>query len=142
MGETILCAHGDPAVLPVLRCMLVAEGWEALVSDSGFEAVRLALQHYPDVMLLDVCLRDLDGYAVRRAVAKLLPCEPPPVVFISNGNADDLLRAFFAGGAGCLSAPFTRERVVPFVRRILAEPDEFFCGIAVPRLERGAPAGG
>ena len=128
--ETILCAHRDPAVLPALREMLCAEGWELLVSDSGFDAVRLALQHYPDVMLLDVALRDLDGYGVRRAVAKLLHCGAPPAVFLCEGDAEDYVRAFFAGGAGCLTAPFTPERVVPVVRQVLAEPDEFCCGAA------------
>jgi len=130
VGETILCAHRDPAVLAELREMLRAEGWECLASDSGFDAVRLALQHYPDAMLLDVALDDLDGYAVRRAVARMQHCEASPAVFLCEDDADEHLRAFFAGGAGCLAAPFTRERVVAAVRQALAEPNEFCCGAA------------
>lgn len=123
--KVVLCAHDDPAVLRELRRALRGAGYLPVAAASGFDAVRLALEEYPDLLLLDVFLRDLDGYAVRRAIAKLLPCAPPPAVFLSDGTDDDMLRAFFAGAAECVGRPLTPRAVLDAVRLAFAHPGEF-----------------
>ena len=123
--KVVLCAHDDPAVLLELRRALHGAGYLPIATGSGFDAVRLALQEYPDLLLLDVSLRDLDGYAVRRAVAKLLHCEPPPAVFLNDGTDEDALRSFFAGAAGCTGRPFTPQTVLEAVRQAFLPPRAF-----------------
>ena len=119
-GRTLLalCVDDNPAILKLLERILHRAGIRTLNTACGCEAVRLALQYYPDIMLLDVTLPDIDGYEVMKALARLSPVAPPPAVLVTGrlGN-DDERRWQFAGAAGFIAKPFTDEQVLEAVER-------------------------
>jgi len=118
--RTVLCADDDPATLGALRHILSGAGYAAITTASGFEAVCIALQDYPDLVMVDALLRDLDGYEVMRAIAKLQHGEPPPVILLGSRGRADILRARLAGAAGCVAKPITPRAVVRAITRALA----------------------
>ena len=63
---TVLAVDDIPANLELLTSILEEEGYRVLAARNGTEALSVALQAEPDLVLLDVNLPDLDGYEVCR----------------------------------------------------------------------------
>ncbi len=66
--KTILIVEDSPYLAESLFDMLTLKGHQALVAPSGREAVILALEKKPDLILLDIRLPDIDGYEVYRRI--------------------------------------------------------------------------
>ena len=88
------------------RDVLSAAGFETLEASTGADAVALAGQHLPDVVLMDLELPDTHGANVARKLAAKVPTARIPVVALSahplEGDSDWLIAAGFAG---CLPKP-------------------------------------
>lgn len=82
---------------------LVQQGYEIYTSLDGTEAVNLATQIHPDIILLDVCLPDMDGYA---ACQKMREFTSAPVIFISvKCGEPDVIQGFKSGADDYVSKP-------------------------------------
>jgi DNA-binding NarL/FixJ family response regulator len=87
------------AVREALRWIIEDEADLTVIGEAGdgLEAVRRVTELLPEVVILDVELPGLDGYAVARRL-KVLP-QPPAIVFLTvHGDALSRQRAFEAGG--------------------------------------------
>ena len=75
---------------------------------NGRDAVKAAEERSPDIILLDVIMPDMDGYAVIAALKGSEKTEGIPVIFISGlGEAPDEERGFECGAADYVSKPFS-----------------------------------
>ena len=86
--------------------MLKSEGYVTLSAENGLSALSQARSAHPDLILLDICLPDMDGYTV----CSTLKCNPKtrdiPIVFVSALDTTiDLARAFEVGGVDYLVKP-------------------------------------
>ena len=81
--------------------MLRAAGFRTLEAASGAEAIALAAEHLPDVILMDIRLPDMDGTDAARTLGSAARTARIPVVALSalplEGDGDWLLAAGFAG---------------------------------------------
>lgn len=66
--QKILIAEDDEFLLQLLRMVLESEGWRAVGARDGAEALRAVRVDRPDVALIDVCMPELDGWGVVRAL--------------------------------------------------------------------------
>ena len=114
--KVILCADSDPRVLGRLCRLLGGAGYGTLACGSGFDALRMALQYHPDILILDAALNDLDGWSALHAIYRMLPASRPPALILGR-DAGDLLRAELAGAAGCVVKPFTETTLAAAVSR-------------------------
>ena len=88
-------------------------GCEVIASCAdGFEAVRLAAELSPDLMILDVEMPKLDGFDVVELLA-----EPPAVIF-STAYEEHALRAFEVAAIDYLLKPFSLERLREAIERV------------------------
>ena len=86
MGRRMLLVDDHEAFRSAARALLEAEGFVVVAeATAGAEAIRLARELEPDVVLLDVRLPDTDGIAVAGELATLRP--RPAVVLISSRSA-------------------------------------------------------
>jgi len=60
-GEQILVVEDNALNMKLVRDVLLAKGYATLQATSGTEAVALAVEHAPDLVLMDVRLPDMDG---------------------------------------------------------------------------------
>ncbi|TAJ25431.1 MAG: sigma-54-dependent Fis family transcriptional regulator [Nitrospirae bacterium] len=87
---------------------------------SGKEALACIREEAPDVLLLDICLPDMDGFEVLTQV-KAMERALPIIMVTAYGKTHDAVRAIRAGAYDYLAKPFHNEDVVLTVRRALEE---------------------
>ena len=105
-GLRILLAEDEPAVAASVVEQLRALGHEIVgEAATGEEAVSLAAQTEPDVVVMDIIMPDGDGIEAARRIAEQ---SPTPVVFLSGHFDEDLLEGVVAsGGLAYLLKPAT-----------------------------------
>lgn len=94
----------------VLRRMLQRGGHEVLLAADGDEAIRQAIEHKPDVVILDVGMPGKDGFEVCRELRTLAETASIPIVFLTAnfGEEADRLHGLQLGGFDYLVKPVTR----------------------------------
>ena len=116
---TVALIVDDSELNRKLECdLLRSAGFETLESATGAEALSLAAEHVPDVILMDLRLPDIDGAEVTRRLAADPRTARIPVLAISAERlqgAGDWLEA--AGFAGWIEKPIRVDRFADDVRR-------------------------
>ena len=96
----VLAADDDEQVLAVLSAILGSAGHTVLLARSGEECVRVAQSALPDIILLDVNMPGMDGFATAEALAGRGETRNIPIVMVTGRiDGKDRVRALKAGGA-------------------------------------------
>jgi two-component system cell cycle response regulator DivK len=103
------------------RDVLRAAEFRTIEATTGGEAIALAAEHLPDLILMDMRLPDMDGTDAARRLGDAERTAPIPVVAVSSlpvERGGDWFRA--AGFAGCLEKPISVRAFPEQVRRYCA----------------------
>jgi CheY-like chemotaxis protein len=116
----VLTVEDDPIVRADLRLILEDAGYEVCPdARDGVEAVELAREHRPDLVLIDLSLPRLDGIEATR---QILDERDVPIVALTGHRSGDLVeRAVEAGAVGHVLKPFSEAHLVETVSGVLAE---------------------
>lgn len=102
----ILIVDDVPANIRVLG-ELLRDQHEILVANNGSRAVQIAQSKRPDLILMDVMMPEMDGYAACRALKLTAVTADIPVIFITARNeTDDVVKGFESGGVDYVTKPF------------------------------------
>ena len=82
----VLIIDDDRHLLKMMAEFMTLHGWTAATAASGREGLAEAARHVPDVVLSDVNLPDIDGFAVARALRGDAKTADVPVVLISGAE--------------------------------------------------------
>lgn len=114
----VLVVDDDPTNLKLARDVLVAAGFRTVVAESGNEAVALAAEQLPDVILMDLWLPDMDGADAARILRDESRTAAIPVVLLSAiALEDNTAWPADAGFAGQLGKPIDIDAFPGQVRR-------------------------
>jgi CheY-like chemotaxis protein/signal transduction histidine kinase/CHASE3 domain sensor protein len=117
-GDTvILVIEDDLNFARIVVNIARRKHYRVLHATSGESGVRMAREHLPTGIILDVGLPDIDGYEVLSRLKSDAATRHIPVHFITAG--DDASRALEAGAAGFMTKPVTQEDVVSSFERVL-----------------------
>ncbi len=107
--------------LRLLTKLLVEHGYYARPVSNGQKAILAIQNQLPDVILLDIMMPDMDGYAVCEALKADERTRDIPVIFISALNETvDKVKAFSSGGVDFITKPFQEEEVLARLNTHLA----------------------
>jgi CheY-like chemotaxis protein len=112
----VLVVDDSPTILQVVKTVLTQQGYDVTVAASGEEGLRLARDHAPDVVLLDVMMPGMDGYTL---VTKLQQERRVPVVVLSATTQAELGDLFLGRADGWLEKPFRPAELVAAVGKVL-----------------------
>jgi len=116
----ILVAEDDAVTLRFVASLLRDRGYEVLESRDGEEAVRLAVEHRPDLIVSDLVLPYRDGYGILRVLRAHEATRDIPVVILSmRDREDDIVRGFEDGADDYVVKPFNARELVARVRKLL-----------------------
>lgn len=122
MNDTpvIFIVDDHPTNLDILETILTARGYLTRAFESGECMLQAAHQNPPDLVLLDINMPDMDGYAVCRALKADPELQDIPVIFISAMiEVTDKVKAFAAGGVDYITKPFHMDEIVARVENQL-----------------------
>ena len=104
---TILIVDDTAANLQVLTSIVTTEGYNILLAQSGEEALRVANEYHPDIILLDVMMSKMDGFDVCRQLKANPATAPIPVIFVTaRTDVEAVEKGFDVGGDDYVSKPF------------------------------------
>jgi two-component system, OmpR family, alkaline phosphatase synthesis response regulator PhoP len=95
----------------ILQRMRV-DGLEVLLAEDGEEAVRMATDQRPGLILLDVLLPKMNGYDVCQRVRRIVDYNPYVVILTARGNSNDRQRAEAIGANEFMTKPFNPARLM------------------------------
>jgi two-component system, OmpR family, phosphate regulon response regulator PhoB len=117
---TILVADDEDDVRELVAYRLTRSGYEVIDAVDGQEALRLALEQPPDLMLLDVMMPRLDGYELTRRLRAEESLRSTPVILLTaRSQESDVGRGFEVGADDYLKKPFSPDELVARVRAVL-----------------------
>ena len=119
MGKKILVVDDEPDVLKVILIRLKKTGYEAFGGVDGREALDLARQIRPELIILDVYLPDMNGDAVAKILKEDKELKHIPIILISATAKSIAARAKECGADGYLVKPFESEELIGAVKNIL-----------------------
>jgi two-component system KDP operon response regulator KdpE len=94
----------EAAVRRFLRPLLTLHGYRLVEAETGEEAISLAAQYVPDLVLLDLGLPDVDGLEVTRRLRR--ESQVPIIVLSARGQESDKVAALDAGADDYVTKPF------------------------------------
>jgi DNA-binding NtrC family response regulator len=117
----ILVVDDTPANVKLLADLLSVNGFDVITAGSGGEGLERAGADAPDLVLLDVMMPDVDGFAVCERLKADPATRDVPVIFLTALTETlDKVRAFSAGGVDYLSKPFEPRELLARVGTHLA----------------------
>ena len=110
MKQTILIIEDNERNLYLATFLLEQSGFKVVAARSGSEGVALADQVRPDLILLDIQLPQLDGYAVARELRRNPALKEVPLVAVTSyAMVGDRERTLEAGCTGYIEKPINPE---------------------------------
>lgn len=114
----LLVVDDEPNIRDLLASSLRFAGYDVLSAGDGTEALRLATTEKPDLVILDVMLPDMDGFAVTRKL-RASGIDMPILFLTAKDDMRDKVEGLQAGGDDYVTKPFGLEEVVARINAIL-----------------------
>jgi two-component system alkaline phosphatase synthesis response regulator PhoP len=116
----VLIIDDEAPIRLLCRVNLEAEGMEVLEAGDGTSGLELARAERPDVVLLDVMMPGLDGWAVAEELLDNGRTEGIPIIFLTaRAEFRDRARGLDIGGVDYITKPFNPVVLAPLVRGLL-----------------------
>ncbi|RGE18519.1 response regulator [Leucobacter sp. wl10] len=112
----ILIADDDPQILRALRITLTAKGYQIFTAADGAEAITAAIDHHPDIFLIDLGMPKLDGIEVIQGIRGW--SRAPILVVSGRPGAADKVEALDAGADDYITKPFAVEELLARIRAL------------------------
>src|SRR5919106_1920211 len=127
-GSTAVVSEQPPKILVVddvpenvrlLEAVLVPRGYEVVTATDGRAALDLVETEEPDLVLLDVMMPGLDGYAVCRSLRANDDTAVLPVIMVTSSIGQEKTKAIEAGADDFIPKPFNHDELLTRVRSLL-----------------------
>jgi CheY-like chemotaxis protein len=112
---TVLVIDDDPAARAITRRVLAREGYGIIEAVDGETGLRLAAEHRPDLITLDILMPGMDGWAVLAALKADPLLARIPVIL--QTLLDDRNMGFALGASEYLTKPIDRKRLATLVKQ-------------------------
>jgi two-component system OmpR family response regulator len=117
-SDRVLVVDDEANITELVATALRYEGYDVQVAATGRQALKAAVEFRPDLIVLDVMLPDIDGFAVTERLTA--DGRPVPVLFLTARDAtEDKVRGLTIGGDDYVTKPFSLEELVARVRVVL-----------------------
>jgi two-component system, chemotaxis family, response regulator PixH len=113
---TVLIVEDTPSEMELMSLYLREGGYTVMSSANAQDALQMAAQHQPQVIISDVVMPGMSGFELCRSLRKNPETASIPVIFCTSKNQDiDRLWGMKQGANAYITKPFTREDLIQTV---------------------------
>jgi DNA-binding response OmpR family regulator len=139
MAKTIMVVDDEKRLVSVVEAYLSQEGFRIVTASNGREALILARQEKPDLIILDIMMPEMDGYEFMRLHRK--ESETPIILLTAKVADDEKVIGLELGADDYITKPFRPRELVARVRAVLrrtgqVEPQAKILRVADITLDR------
>jgi len=117
--ETILIVDDEEDIIELIKYNLKNEGYSILTAQSGEQAIKIAKQSRPDLIVLDLMLPGMDGLEVTRYLRSNEETSDMPIVMLTaKGEESDIITGLELGANDYISKPFSPKVLTARIRAI------------------------
>ncbi|MCK5405662.1 MAG: response regulator [Desulfobulbaceae bacterium] len=121
MQKTILIVDDSVMILRIVGLLLQQMGYAVLQAENGKVACKLAKEHLPDLVLMDIEMPKMDGIEATIRIKTLPSTSHIPIIFFTSlGSEEDIRNAKNAGGLAFLNKPICKEELQEAISKILS----------------------
>ncbi|MBE9129370.1 MULTISPECIES: response regulator transcription factor [unclassified Coleofasciculus] len=121
-NKRLLLIDDDPNLILLVKDYLEFRGYEVVTAENGREALEILEQHTPDMIICDVMMPEMDGYALVEHVRQDPRTSWIPVLFLSaKGQSQDRVKGLNTGADVYMVKPFEPEELVAQVESSLKQ---------------------
>ena len=114
----ILLAEDEPALGMIVKESLETRDFEVLLCEDGTQAMQVYKADKPELLVLDVMMPKLDGFALAERIRK--QDKHIPIIFLTaKSQAKDVVEGFELGGNDYLKKPFSMEELIVRIKNVL-----------------------
>lgn len=119
--KTILIVDDEPDIVETIKFLLESEGFGCLTAFDGEEALRLARESSPDLIILDVMLPKINGYKVSRLLKFDAKYKDIPVLMVTaRTQEEDRLIGQETGADEYITKPFDIDNILEKINTYLS----------------------
>jgi DNA-binding NarL/FixJ family response regulator len=120
--KRLLLIDDDPNLILLVKDYLEFRGYEVITAENGREALEVLEKEAPDMIICDVMMPEMDGYALVESVRKDSRTSWIPVLFLSaKGQSQDRVKGLNTGADVYMVKPFEPEELVAQVESSLKQ---------------------
>ena len=117
MSKTIMVVDEEKRLVSLVKNYLVQEGYRVLYANNGKEALPIANQEKPDLIILDIMMPEVDGYEFMREHRK--EADTPIILLTARVEDDERVIGLELGADDYITKPFRPRELVARVRAVL-----------------------
>jgi two-component system KDP operon response regulator KdpE len=116
-GQLVLSVDDEPRILRLIQIELESQGFRVITTDNGEQALRLASEQAPDIVLLNIVMPDMNGLEVMRRLREIGNF---PVIFVTGRDTDqDVVLGLDLGADDYVIKPFSFDILAARIRAVL-----------------------
>lgn len=120
MQSKVLIVDDNPLNVELLEAYLSSSGYEIYIADNGAAALEQVEKHFPDLILLDVMMPQIDGYEVCHRLKNDEKTRLIPIIMLTAlHDIQDKIKGIEAGADDFISKPFNNIELLTRVRSLL-----------------------
>ncbi len=136
MPKTLLVVDDKPELRLLLQEYFTQEGYRVLTAANGAQALELARRERPDLIILDIMMPEMDGYAFLRTYTREAPT--PIILLTARVDETDRVLGLELGADDYVTKPFSLRELAARVRAVLRRLDKARAAADAPaRLQVG-----
>lgn len=117
----VLIVDDSPTQIFVLKKLIEKWGHETLIAENGDQALEIARQEQPDVILMDIIMPGMSGFQATRKLAKDEATHDIPVIFVSTKDGEaDRVWGMRQGAIGFVTKPVNPDALLSAITDAVA----------------------
>jgi two-component system alkaline phosphatase synthesis response regulator PhoP len=125
MPKKILAVDDEKHIVRLVEINLIKEGFEVMTATNGREALESVAAKRPDLIVMDVMMPEMDGFAALKKLKENPETADIPVIMLTAKAQDaDVFKGWQSGADLYLTKPFNPSELITFVQRIFENQEE------------------
>lgn len=119
-GKKVLVVDDSPVERHILKEIVAPLGFEIIEADNGEAGVKMALEHRPDLILMDVVMPGINGFQATRQITSNEELKGVPVIMCTSKNQEtDKMWGARQGASAYITKPIDKTALIAEIGKLL-----------------------